>query len=56
VALGGPPTRSRIDEVTFDEVLAAWQGFRMRGDASALPNCAGSPRDALGRPITDVPQ
>jgi heptosyltransferase-2/heptosyltransferase-3 len=56
VALGGPPARSRIDEVTLDEVLAAWQGLPMRGDASALPNCAGSLRGALGRPITDVPQ
>ncbi|HET7558150.1 MAG TPA: glycosyltransferase family 9 protein [Rhodanobacteraceae bacterium] len=56
VDLGGPPARSRTDEIALDEVLAAWRGLRMRDGASALPNCAGSPRDALGRPITDVPQ
>jgi heptosyltransferase-2/heptosyltransferase-3 len=56
VALGGPPARSRIDEITLDEVLAAWQGLRVRGDASAPANRTGSLRGAHGRPVRGVPQ
>lgn len=37
-ALGGPPVRRRMDEVTLDEVRAAWQGLRASIHASASPN------------------
>lgn len=56
MVLGGPPARNRIDEITLDEVLAAWQGLRMRGDASSPPDCAGSLRGTPGHPVTDASQ
>jgi heptosyltransferase-2/heptosyltransferase-3 len=36
--LGGPPARSRMDGVTLDEVLFAWQALRGWNRASASPN------------------
>jgi len=37
-ALGGLPARSRMDQITLDEVLFAWQGLRTWTRASASPN------------------
>jgi hypothetical protein len=37
-ALGGLPARRRMDQVTLDEVLFAWQGLRAWARAPASPD------------------
>jgi heptosyltransferase-2/heptosyltransferase-3 len=35
VALGGLPQRNRVDQITVDEVVAAWQTLSLREAAHA---------------------
>jgi heptosyltransferase-2/heptosyltransferase-3 len=53
--LGGPPARSRVDEVTLDEVLAAWRALRGSSPASASPERPGPRRGCSGQPVRNVP-
>ena len=56
LALGGPPVRSRIDQVTLDEVLAAWRELRASNHGSESTSFPGPQRGDSGRAVQGNPQ
>lgn len=53
--LGGPPARSRMDQITLDEILFAWQEIRSWRRASASPNFPGPQGGTFRQPAPGSP-
>jgi len=55
VALGGLPERSRVDQITLDEVISAWQALSMRSSLIARSCGSGAKENASESSIPPRP-